>query len=138
MTAKEVTDSIGYCGLVCALCHGAENCSGCKSKENSCGRYLSAEGCYQYKCCVDKGINGCWECKDSPCTEDMFSEHHDIRNRVFVKVARAEGIEKLGDYVWNNQQRGILYGWNKDYDGLGSEEAGLQLLHSGTSNENIK
>ena len=61
----------------------------------------------------------------------MFSDHHDLRNRVFVKVAKQEGIEKLADYVLRNQKAGILYGWNKDYDNLGEEDAVVDLLHYG-------
>lgn len=41
------------------------------------------------------------------------------------------GIEKLAEYVVRNQENGIRYGYNKDYDNLGSEEAVLKLLHRG-------
>lgn len=132
MDAKEVASSIGYCGLICKFCHEADHCGGCKSDNNCCGRHLSEQGCFQYNCCTTKGINGCWECSESSsCTKDMFSEHHDIRNRVFVKVAKTEGINKLAQYVIDNQKNGIQYGWNKDYDNLESEEAIIDLLHNG-------
>jgi hypothetical protein len=131
LDVKTVANSIAYCGLICALCHGADKCAGCKSEQNCCGRHLSEGGCYQYNCCVSKGLNGCWECPEGPCERDMFSSEHDLRNRVFVKVAKAEGVEKLAEYVWVNQQRGIHYGWNRDYDHLGSEEAVIELLHRG-------
>ncbi|HYF81545.1 MAG TPA: DUF3795 domain-containing protein [Clostridia bacterium] len=131
MIIKEVAESIGYCGLVCKLCHVADKCSGCKSENNCCGRHLSDSGCYQYNCCINKGINGCWECDDFPCDEDMFSESHDIRLRAFISCAKEEGIEKLIEYILANQQEGIFYGYQKDYDGLGSEEAVLRLLRTG-------
>ena len=67
MDINEVSESIGYCGLVCKLCHLADKCDGCKSNKNCCGKHLSEEGCYQYNCCVDKNISGCWECEDFPC-----------------------------------------------------------------------
>ncbi|WMJ22521.1 DUF3795 domain-containing protein [Paludicola sp. MB14-C6] len=138
LTAKQVADNIGYCGLVCSFCHEADHCNGCKSVNNSCGRYLSETGCFQYNCCKEKGINGCWECKDAPCKEDMFSEHHNIRNRTFVKCAKEEGIEKLAEYVLTNQQNGIQYGWNKDYDILNSEQAVFDLLHNGVKSKFAK
>ena len=130
MDIKKVSNSIGYCGLVCALCHLADKCDGCKSNNNCCGRRLSNAGCYQYKCCVEKKINGCWECQDFPCDKDMFSNSHDIRLRAFARCAKEEGLEKLAEYVLRNQQNGILYGHNKDYDNLGSEEAVLKLLRT--------
>jgi hypothetical protein len=130
MTANEVAKSIGYCGLVCSFCHLNNTCDGCKSVKNCCGRHLSEKGCYQYNCCVAKGIQGCWECKDFCCGKDMFSESHDIRLRAFVRCAKEEGVEKLAEYVLRNQQNGIKYGHKKDYDGLGSEEAVLKLLRT--------
>lgn len=131
MTLEEIQDNIGYCGLVCKLCHLACECDGCKSSRNCCGRHLSKTGCFQYKCCVGKGIVGCWECSDFPCDEDMFSKNHDVRLRAFVRCAKEDGIHKLAEYVFNNQQKGIEYGHNKDYDNLDSEETVLRLLRSG-------
>ena len=131
MDINKVSNSIGYCGLICKLCHLADKCAGCKSDNNFCGRHLSNAGCYQYKCCRDKRINGCWECQDFPCDKDMFSNSHDIRIRAFVRCAKEEGVEKLAEYVLKNQQNGIIYGYNKDYDNLGSEEAVLKLLRTG-------
>lgn len=61
----------------------------------------------------------------------MFSNSHDIRLRAFVRCAKEEGIDKLAEYVLRNQNNGICYGYQKDYDGLGSEEAVLKLLRSG-------
>lgn len=138
MNFKEVAENIGYCGLICKLCHEADMCDGCKSENNCCGRHLSEEGCFQYNCCVEKGINGCWECKDGPCDKDMFSEHHDIRNRTFIKVAKNEGVQKLAEYVCKNQLKGIAYGWNRDYDNLESEEAVIDLLHNGIDSKKVK
>ena len=131
MDINEVSESIGYCGLVCKLCHLADKCDGCKSNKNCCGKHLSEKGCYQYNCCLDKNINGCWECEDFPCDEDMFSNTHDIRLRAFVRCIKEEGAEKLAEYLIRNQGNGILYGHNKDYDNLENEESVLKLLRIG-------
>lgn len=130
-TKEEVANSIAYCGLVCRFCHLADTCDGCKSENNCCGRHVSSDGCYQYNCCVERGLNGCWECQDFCCEKDIFSNSHDIRLRAFVRCAREEGVGMLAEYVLNNQQNGICYGHQKDYDGLGSEEAVLMLLRTG-------
>ena len=131
VTPAKLAENIGYCGLVCGFCHEADSCEGCKNLSNCCGRRLRAEGCFQYNCCQEKRINGCWECETAPCDQDMFSTGHDIRNRTFVRCAKEEGLLKLAEYVLKNQLNGIQYGWNKDYDNLGSAEAVLDLLHHG-------
>ena len=133
MSIQAVIDSIGYCGLVCKLCHLANECDGCKSSNNCCGKHLSETGCFQYNCCVSKGISGCWECNDFPCDEDMFSDSHDVRLRAFVRCAKEDGIAKLAEYIVTNQQKGIMYGHNKDYDNLDSEETVLRLLRTGST-----
>jgi len=56
----------------------------------------------------------------------MFSDSHDVRLRAFVRCAKDEGVKTLAEYVLKNQQNGIAYGHNKDYDGLGNEEAVLK------------
>lgn len=133
LTVDQVRDSVGYCGLVCSLCHvAAENgCAGCRSVENSCGRHLSDGGCHQRRCCTERKLNGCWECPDVDCGADMFSAAHDVRLRAFVRCAREEGVARLAEHVLRNQRNGIRYGHRMDYDGLGSEEAVLRLLRTG-------
>lgn len=133
MTVREVADNIAYCGLVCVFCHLADSCDGCKTETNCCGRHLAPGGCHQYNCCVSKGLSGCWECVEFPCGEDMFGEGHDARIRAFVRCAKEEGVEKLAEYVLKNQEKGIVYGHQRDYDGLDSEEAVLRLLRIGTN-----
>lgn len=135
ITVTEIKDSIAYCGLICRLCHLKDTCSGCKSKNNCCGRHLSECGCYQYNCCVEKKLNGCWECKDFSCGMDMFSDSHDVRLRAFVQCAKKEGVDKLAEYILRNERNGIHYGYQKDYDSLGSEEAVLKLLRTGRKEE---
>ena len=135
MYIKDIVQNMGYCGLVCTLCHEADKCDGCKSENNCCGRRLSEKGCFQFECCAKVGINGCWECENSPCDKDMFSRQHDVRNRTFIKVEKNEGIEKLAEYVLKNQMNGIMYGWNKDYDNLGNEDAVIDLLYNGLNSK---
>lgn len=35
MTAKEITQSIAYCGLVCSMCHLADTCGGAGAKRTA-------------------------------------------------------------------------------------------------------
>lgn len=130
---KALTRNMGRCGLVCGLCleRATLGCKGCVSDKNCCGRHLSRGGCHQYDCSLAKGLRGCWECPDGPCNEDMFAAPHDRRNRIFVAFAREHGVEELARRVWRNQQAGIRYGYQLDYDGLPSDQAVLDLLEKG-------
>ena len=56
MAANDIKTRLAYCGLLCALCSEDGSCD-CKSG-NHCGKRLSPEGCYQYNCCREKGLNG--------------------------------------------------------------------------------
>lgn len=127
LTVDAVADSIGFCGLICALCHKAHECGGCGSPTNSCGRYLSQEGCFQYKCCKSSQLEGCYKCV-AMCDKDMFSESHDLRNRVFVKFINEYGKKRLAECVLMNQLNGITYGWQRSYDNQSNEQAILDLL----------
>ncbi len=130
MTADRIRDSISYCGLICCLCSTDGSCS-CKSN-NHCGKKSSPEGCYQYTCCTEKGLNGCWECEDFSCDKDMFNEEH-LRLITFVKCIKEDGIQKFAEYILRNYENGVAYhknGHTGDYD-LDSEEQILQLLRYG-------
>ena len=120
-------NSVAYCGLICSFCSTDGRCS-CKT-DNHCGKRLSSEGCYQYNCCTSKGINGCWECADSPCGKDMLAIDK-IKMRAFVRCIKEEGIHKFIEYLEQNEKDGIVYhrtGVIGDYD-LSSESDVLNLL----------
>ena len=128
----ELAKMIAPCGLICGLCGEASHCGGCRSEE-SCAR---ADVCYQRKCCAERGIKGCWKCPDFPCGQDMFSPEHDVRLIAFVRYAKEDGPKALAGYLLQNQDNGIIYHRDEqthagDYDGLGSEEAVLELLRNG-------
>jgi len=135
LQTKEIVDNIGYCGLLCNLCHLAIDCSGCKTENNTCARYLSETGCYQYNCCKERDLNGCWECVDFNCGKDMFSVSHDLRLRAFVRFIKDEGLEKFGKCIIENERNGIKYGHQKDYDGFETEEDVIKLLKTGISKD---
>ncbi len=123
-------NSIAYCGLVCLYCSSDSSCN-CKS-ENNCGKRLSNEGCYQYNCCTSKGINGCWECPDSPCGFDMLAKDK-IKMRAFVRCMKEDGVNNFISYLTRNKNAGVVYhksGVFGDYD-LSTEEEVLRLLRQG-------
>jgi hypothetical protein len=135
LTAVEMANSIGYCGLACNFCHFWENCAGCKSPDNNCPKRLSPEGCYQYTCCSARGLNGCWECTAFPCGNDMFAPAHGVRIKAFVRCAKEDGVAKLAEYLQRNAEQGVRYHIenteNGDYDNLDDEVQVLRLLRTG-------
>lgn len=130
MTKIQIINSVAYCGLLCFLCQPAETCS-CRSN-NHCGKRLSPKGCFQYTCCVSKGLNGCWECPDAPCGKDMLAIGH-TKMRAFVTCIKEDGMEQFAEYIVRNESNGIVYhrkGIWGDYD-LQSEAEVLKLLRTG-------
>ena len=125
---KQIANSIAYCGLVCKLCHFADSCDGCRSEKSCCGLRKTAEDCYQYNCCTEKGVDGCWQCDVAPCDKGMFSVSHDVRLRAFIKYIKENGKDKLAERLYFNMQNGIYYGHGKDYDGIGSIDEVIKKL----------
>ena len=130
---KDIIESIAYCGLICKLCHLSDTCGGCKLTTNSCGKYLSEEGCFQYKCCLKKGLNGCWECQEFPCNKDMYSTDHDPKIKAFARCIKEDGVDQFIQYVLENIKRGLDVSIGKDYDNKTEKEV-LSLLRTGILN----
>jgi len=128
MDKRALISSIAYCGLVCAKCHLRSRCDGCKNTAKLCER---SEVCYQRNCCIRQGFEGCWECEDFPCGEDIYGPRYDLRIKAFAAFIKEEGAETLIDCLLANEAHGIHYGLNRDYDGKDSEEEVIQLLKLG-------
>lgn len=130
MDASKLKETIGCCGLICALCSPDGKC-GCRS-ENHCGKRLSPNGCFQYECCKKKNIRGCFECSDAPCGIDMLAPEK-IKLRAFIRCIREDGIDKFCGYIIKNMESGVVYhrsGIYGDYD-LETEDEVLNLLRYG-------
>lgn len=127
--AEALARTIAPCGLICGLCSEAPGCKGCRD-EGGCAR---AAVCHQRTCCAEKGLAGCWQCGDFPCDQDMFAPERDVRLKAFVRCAKENGLNALAGHLLRNLENGVLYHRDKrnhtgDYDGLGGEEAVLNLL----------
>lgn len=64
-----------------------------------------------------KGLNGCWECSEFPCTGCMLDKP---RIRAFAEFARRYGVEELEKCLLRNKEKGIVYHYESqlvgDYD----------------------
>ena len=117
---------IAYCGLVCAACEIVD-CVGCR--DDGC---LNRDRCRNRSCCRDKGIDGCWQCNDFPCSGTMFDK---TRVRAFALFIKQHGKELLLDCLEKNERDGIRYHHpgklTGDYDLTETEAGVFQILMSG-------
>ena len=132
MDKKEIVESISYCGLICSLCHLADQCDGCKNHTYMCSNHSEKwDGCHHRNCCIEQNLKGCWECDNFPCIKDMYSHTHDVRLRAFARCIREDGLDKLAEYIIGNEEKGIRYGYQKDYDFKQNEDEVLVILRTG-------
>jgi len=58
--------TIGYCGYLCSACPGVgDGCPGCKAGGGDAD-------CQQKACCTSRDLQGCWECRQFPCSKGTF------------------------------------------------------------------
>lgn len=123
---------MGYCGLACCVCSQNETCAGCRN-----GGCKDRDWCQNRKCCIEKGISGCWECDKFPCGAGMLDK---LRPRVFAKFASRCGEDALLDRLEENEAAGMLYhyegGFTSDYDAAETEDELVRLILYGKSPDN--
>lgn len=91
---------LALCGLACVLC-SHEDCPGCKVR--GC---MEGSDCSIYQCATGKGLEGCYQCDEFPCEENM---PQGVRNRAFNRYAKEHGKQALLDRLRNNFEKGITY-----------------------------
>lgn len=118
---------VAYCGLACCVCSENATCAGCRN--DGC---MDKEWCKSFKCCKEKGLNGCWECTEFPCDNKMLDK---LRVRTFAKFIAKYDEEKLMDILEKNELKGITYHYEGqligDYDKFKSEEELIKFLLEG-------
>jgi hypothetical protein len=104
---SELIDTVAYCGLVCGVCLGGCDCRAAPKPETD-----HALGyCYQRRCCIEKGLEGCWECESFPCGEGYFAADDEWRGRCIglVQCIKEEGLERLVRLVSANLGEKVDY-----------------------------
>ena len=126
----ERTKGIAYCGLACCLCSENKTCAGCRN--DGCS---GKDWCKSFRCCREKGLNGCWECGDFPCDNPMFQKP---KVAAFANFVSEYGAEKLMDLLERNESDGIVYhrsGLVGDYDLPTVGEIQSLILHGKTDRD---
>ena len=115
-----------YCVHVCAFCSKNTNCAGCRNR--ACE---NREQCKNLQCCIEKELEGCWECDVFPCKESMLDN---IRIRAFATFVKRYGGELLLECLEKNEKRGIMYHYPRqltgDYDTLDTEDEIIDMILS--------
>ena len=118
---------LSICGLACVLC-SREECLGCKAQ--GCDK-----DCSIYQCAIRKGLDGCYQCDEFPCGENMLKG---TRIRAFNRYARDFGKDALLDRLRQNNENGIFYHrpdtLQGDYDKCKTEDEIIDLIKNGKSN----
>lgn len=120
-------DKIAYCGHHCAYCH-FDQCPGCRSDNPFCSyATLFADNiCPNVRCCKEKGLDGCYECKDlRECRIGFFDTQEQVAK------ATALFIQKYGKETYTNSleraiQSGVRY--PHQFNEMGDVEKMIELL----------
>ena len=78
--ARKGADPIARCGLSCNHCFLKEWCGGCRTAYNICSDACRYPGrmCPNTSCCMEKGIDGCFECDALVECKKGFYEYDDV------------------------------------------------------------
>jgi len=78
--ARKGVDPVGYCGLSCNHCFLGEWCGSCRTEYNVCSYATLYEDrrCPNAVCCMEKNIDGCYECSDlEGCSKGFYTPGND-------------------------------------------------------------
>lgn len=103
--AREGLDPIAYCGFSCNHCFLGQWCGACRSDYNCCSFATISEGgvCPNVKCCKEKGLDGCYECKDlEACVKGFYAPEIESSKAckaqaIFIAKYGKDGFLKVHD-----------------------------------------
>jgi hypothetical protein len=94
--ARKGVDIVAYCGLSCYHCFLGEWCGSCRTDYNVCSFATESEDkrCPNVVCCMEKNIDGCYECSElEDCKKGFFIPNND---GTAAAKAQAMFIRKYG------------------------------------------
>ena len=129
--ARKDVDMVAYCGFSCNHCFLGEWCGGCRSVFSCCsyGAFHESGNCPNIECCKEKGLDGCYECKElADCTKGFYAPDNDGAHAC---KAQALFIQKYGKekFFAVHDKLHETYDFQKTQEILGtSVEEGLKIL----------
>ena len=127
--ARKGVDPIARCGLSCNHCFLKDWCGGCRTAYNTCSYATCCPKrvCPNASCCIEKGIDGCYECDELTDCKKGFYENKDVN----AIKAMALFIRKYGkkELMKTLDQLHKEYDFEKIQEILGYDlEEGLRIL----------
>ena len=103
-------DRIAYCGHHCGFCH-FDQCPGCRSENPFCSFATLFEDnvCPNVKCCLEKGLDGCYECQELPnCRIGFFDTKEQVAKATALFIQK-HGKNQYDISLARAVQSGIRY-----------------------------
>lgn len=94
--ARKAVNPVAYCGFSCNHCFLGEWCGSCRSEYNTCSFATLYEDkkCPNVSCCMEKAIDGCYECSElEECAKGFYGPKNHGAN---AAKAQAMFIGKYG------------------------------------------
>jgi hypothetical protein len=94
--ARKGVDPIAFCGFSCNHCFLGEWCGSCRTDYNTCSfaTLFDDRKCPNMVCCMEKNIDGCYECSElEGCTKGFYKPDND---GAAAAKAQAMFIRKYG------------------------------------------
>ena len=127
--ARKGVDPIARCGLSCNHCFLKDWCGGCRSAYNTCSDAMNQPDkiCLNTSCCMDKGIDGCYECDALKECKKGFYEYDDVNAikamAMFIRKYGKKELLKTMDQLHKEKN------FEKVQEVLGDDlEEGLKVL----------
>ena len=128
--AKKGINLIAYCGLYCKHCFLTQWCGSCRTVYNTCSFALSSPDgvCPNAACCKEKGLEGCYECKELYNCHKGFYSLDEETNAVrvlglFIKKYGKKEFIKVMDFMRKSKK------FQKVQDVIGCDiDEGLKIM----------
>ena len=127
--ARKGADPIARCGLSCNHCFLKAWCGGCRTAYNTCSDAMNHPDkvCPNTSCCIEKNIDGCYECDGLVTCRKGFYEYDDVNAikamALFIRKYGKKELLKTMDHLQKE------YKFEKIQDVLGNDlEEGFKIL----------
>ena len=101
---------IAYCGHHCGFCP-FDQCPGCRSDHAICSfaTLFEDKKCPNVKCCIEKGLDGCYECKELANCHIGFYTTTEQAAKATALFIQKYGIDHYDISLTKAIQNGIQY-----------------------------